>query len=221
MVHAWTPCQTDVGSTLGATLFFITIHVVVTQSKRERAKEKERQMRKITDHRRERKKDRQQESTMDRERQKKSARRRHVATNITAATLPKPGVTSSRPAFEQKRGKEREKKKEREEKEGKDKSEFRNLREERKRESAKDRKGEKAKDTVKTERDGPGREMKERTSPPGNETQKERDTIIEGDLPPTGVPSPFVTRFDCPRGWIGVPGARNEPSSSSKRSISI
>jgi len=44
---------------------------------------------------------------------------------------------------------------------------------------------------------------------------------IEGDLPPTGVPPPFATRFDCPRGWIGVPGARNEPSSSSKRSISI
>jgi len=32
-----------------------------------------------------------------------------VATNFTATTTPRPGVTSSRPAFEEKRGKEREK----------------------------------------------------------------------------------------------------------------
>ena len=33
ILSAWTPCQTDAGSTHGATfLFFITTHVVVTQS---------------------------------------------------------------------------------------------------------------------------------------------------------------------------------------------
>ena len=34
VVYAWIPCQTDAGSTLGATLFFITTHAVVTQSSR-------------------------------------------------------------------------------------------------------------------------------------------------------------------------------------------
>ena len=39
-----------------------------------------------------------------------------VATNATAATVPKPGVTSSRPAFKEKRGQEweRDAKRERE-----------------------------------------------------------------------------------------------------------
>ena len=37
-----------------------------------------------------------------------------VATHITAATVPKPGVTSSRPAFEEKRGKERERERKKE-----------------------------------------------------------------------------------------------------------
>jgi len=36
-----------------------------------------------------------------------------VATNITTATVPKPGVPSSRPAFEERGGKEREKQKKR------------------------------------------------------------------------------------------------------------
>ena len=36
-----------------------------------------------------------------------------VATNVTAATVSKPGVTSSRPAFEEKRGKERNRERER------------------------------------------------------------------------------------------------------------
>ena len=41
------------------------------------------------------------------ERDQKSARVDIVATHATAATVPKPGVSSSRPAFEEKRGEER------------------------------------------------------------------------------------------------------------------
>ena len=52
-----------------------------------------------------------------RERQREPGNRRGVgivATNATAATVPKPGVTFSRPAFEEKRGEEGERERQRE-----------------------------------------------------------------------------------------------------------
>ena len=68
---------------------------------RDRDKEKERE--------RERKKERERErETRKTDRDQKSAWVDVVDTNVTAATVTKPGVASSRPAFEAKRGKERD-----------------------------------------------------------------------------------------------------------------
>ena len=64
-----------------------------------------------------REKEKKHRETTKTESDQKSARGRpgrYLATNVTAATVPKPGVTSSRPAFEEKREKERERQKKRE-----------------------------------------------------------------------------------------------------------
>jgi len=55
------------------------------------------------------------ESERKRERDQKLVRRRHHCRNVTAATVPKPDVTSARPAFDEKSEKERQRPTEREE----------------------------------------------------------------------------------------------------------
>ena len=54
------------------------------------------------------------ESERKRERDQKLVRRRHHCRNVTAATVPKPDVTSARPAFDEKSEKERQRPTERE-----------------------------------------------------------------------------------------------------------
>jgi len=74
---------------------------------------------------RERKREKERERQQERKTERETKNRRGVdivATNVTAITVPTPPMTSSRPAFEEKRGKEegrqqtrqKEKKKERE-----------------------------------------------------------------------------------------------------------
>jgi len=76
---------------------------------RDRQRETERETERRTERRTARKKIRQRKT-----------RNRHgvdiIVTNVTAATVPKLGVTSSRVAFEEKRGKERDRQKERDRK---------------------------------------------------------------------------------------------------------
>ena len=76
---------------------------------RDREKERERERKKEKERERERKRE-----TRKTERDQKSAWVDIVDTNVTAATVPKPGVASSRPAFEAKRGKERDRDREKE-----------------------------------------------------------------------------------------------------------
>jgi len=65
---------------------------------------------------REREKERQRERKPERQKDQISARGRIFATNVTAVTAPKPGLTSARLALEEKRGKERARETERERK---------------------------------------------------------------------------------------------------------
>ena len=83
--------------------------------KREREKARKRKKRKRERDSREKEREGEKDGKQDRstERHQKPAWVDIVATNITTATVPKPGVPSSRPAFEEKEGKEREKQKKR------------------------------------------------------------------------------------------------------------
>jgi len=80
------------------------------KKKRGKERERERESREREQRERERAEERKQRERKKEGKTKRETRNRSggdvVATHITAATVPKPDVTSSRPAFEEKRGKE-------------------------------------------------------------------------------------------------------------------